>query len=78
MIKLKNSWYDVLKWLALIALPAIATFLSIVLAALDVEPHTINVITTIISATASLIGALIGVSTLNYNKENQNNGTGLS
>ena len=78
MIKLKNSWYDVLKWMALIALPAIATFLSIVLSALNVNAHAINVITTIISATAGLIGTLIGVSTLNYNKENQNDETNIS
>ena len=69
MIKLKNSWYDVLKWIALIAIPAIVTFLSVVLGALEVDAHTINVITTILSAVGTLIGTLIGVSTVNYNKE---------
>lgn len=69
MIKLKNSWYDVLKWIALIAIPAIVTFLSVVLGVLEAEPHTINVITTILSAVGTLIGALIGVSTSAYNKQ---------
>lgn len=72
MIKLKNSWYDVLKWIALIAIPAVVTFLSVVLGALEVDAHTINVITTILSAVGTLIGTLIGVSTANYNKEAKN------
>lgn len=69
MIKLQNSVYDTLKWIALIAIPAIVTFLSVVLGVLEIDPKTINVITTILSAIGTLIGALIGVSTVNYNKE---------
>lgn len=72
MIKLKNSWYDALKWIALIAIPAIVTFLSVVLGVLEIDPKTINVITTILSAIGTLIGTLIGVSTANYNKEAKN------
>ena len=77
MIKLKNSWYDCLKWIALIAIPAVVTFLSVVLGALEVDPHTINVITTILSAVGTLIGTLIGVSTVNYNKTQNNNESNL-
>ena len=72
MIKLQNSVYDTLKWIALIAIPAIVTFLSVVLGVLEIDPKTINVITTILSAIGTLIGALIGVSTANYNKEAKN------
>lgn len=72
MIKLQNSVYDTLKWIALIAIPAVVTFLSVVLGALEVDAHTINVITTILSAVGTLIGTLIGVSTANYNKEKNN------
>lgn len=72
MIKLQNSVYDTLKWIALIAIPAIVTFLSVVLGVLEIDPKTINVITTILSAIGTLIGALIGVSTVNYNKEVDN------
>ena len=71
-MKISNKIYDVLKWIALICIPAIVTFLSVVLGVLDVDPKTVNVIVTIISAIGTLIGTLIGVSTANYNKEKAN------
>ena len=64
-----NKAYDILKWIALICIPAIVTFLSVVLGVLDVDPKTVNVIVTIISAVGTLIGTLIGVSTSSYNKQ---------
>ena len=70
---LPDKVYNILKWIALIAIPALVTFLSIVLSALNVDPSTVNVICTILSATAGLIGALIGVSTSAYNKSKENN-----
>jgi len=70
-MKLKDSIYDVLKWVALICIPAVVTFLSVVLGVLEIDPKTINVIVTIISAIGTLIGTLIGVSTAAYNKEKQ-------
>lgn len=74
-MKLKDSIYDVLKWVALICIPAVVTFLSVVLGVLEIDPKTINVIVTIISAIGTLIGTLIGVSTAAYNKgkKNENN-----
>ena len=63
-----NKAYDILKWIALICIPAIVTFLSVVLGVLDVDPKTVNIIVTIISAVGTLIGSLIGVSTRTYNK----------
>lgn len=71
MPKLPDNVYNWLKWIALIALPMVATFLSIVLGALNVDSDTIKVITTIMTATATLIGGLIGVSTMQYNKEKE-------
>ena len=68
MIKLKDSIYDLLKWIALIAIPAFVTFLSGVL---DVDPKTVNIIVTIIAAIGTLIGSLIGVSTSAYKKEKE-------
>lgn len=61
--------YNLLKWVALIAIPAVTTFLSVVLGVCEVDPKTINIIVTIMTATATLIGSLIGVSTKAYNKE---------
>jgi len=71
-VKLSDKVYLILKWVALICIPAIVTFLSVVLGVLDVNPKTVNVIVTIIGAIGTLIGTLIGVSTANYNKEKNN------
>ena len=67
-MQIPNKLYDVLKWIALICIPAVVTFLSVVLGVLDVDPKTVNIIVTIIAAVGTLIGSLIGVSTSAYNK----------
>lgn len=70
-MRIPDSLYDVLKWVALICIPALVTFLSVVLGVLDVDPKTVNIILTIMTAVGTLIGSLIGVSTKAYNKEQQ-------
>lgn len=67
-MQISNKAYDILKWIALICIPAVTTFLSVVLGVLDVDPKTVNIIVTIIAAVGTLIGSLIGVSTSTYNK----------
>lgn len=64
---MNNKLYDYLKWGALIALPATATFASTVLPAYGVE-NTETIVLTITSI-GTLIGTLIGVSTVQYNKQ---------
>jgi uncharacterized membrane protein len=59
--------YNFLKWFCLIALPAIDTFLLTVLPVLGVSKVTVSILVTILSASGTLIGALIGVSTKAYN-----------
>lgn len=66
-MKIPDKVYDVLKWVALIALPALATFYSIV-GKVWGWPY-IGEVTTTITALGTLIGALIGLSTLSYNKD---------
>ena len=66
-MKLPDKVYNWLKWLCLIALPALATFYGVIGKVWDL-PHTAEIVTTI-TAVATLIGALIGVSTISYNKE---------
>ena len=66
-MKLPNKLYDVLKWVCLIALPALAVFYAVIakIWGLPFEaeiPATIN-------AVAVLIGALIGVSHMTIKKE---------
>ncbi len=68
-MKLPDKVYTILKWIALIALPAIATFWGVMGKVWDI-PYTAEVVTTI-TAVATLIGALIGVSTVNYNKDKE-------
>ena len=68
--KLKDSTYNLLKWICLIALPALAVFYAVIakIWGLPFEaeiPATIN-------AVAVLIGALIGVSHLSIKKEENN------
>lgn len=70
-MRIPDHVYNWLKWIALICIPALVTFLSVVLGVLDVDPKTVNVIVTIISAVGTLIGTLIGVSTSAYKKEKE-------
>lgn len=66
-MKLSDKVYNILKWVALIALPALATFWGVIGKVWEL-PYTMQIVTTI-TAIATLIGALIGVSTMTYNKE---------
>lgn len=60
--KLPNNLYDILKWVGLIACPALATFYGVV-APLWGWPNPEAVVTTI-NAIGVLIGALIGYSAI--------------
>lgn len=64
---LNDTVYDVLKWLALIALPALAVLYN-VLAGVWGWPYAQEVSTTT-NAVITFIGTLIGISTAAYNKE---------
>lgn len=66
-MKLSDNVYNFLKWLCLIALPALATFYGVVGKIWDI-PHTTEIVTTI-TAIGAFIGTLIGVSQYNINKE---------
>lgn len=62
-----NKVYDILKWIALVALPAVGT-LYFALASIWGLPYGEQIVGTI-TAIDCFIGALIGVSTLQYNKQ---------
>lgn len=66
-MKLPDSVFDALKWIAIVALPALSTFI-VVLGKIwgwgDVAPMVAQTIT----AVATLLGALLGISTINYKK----------
>ncbi len=65
-MQLSNKLYDALKWSAQIALPALATF-YFALASVWNLPYSEEVVGTIV-ALDTLIGALLGISTMQYNK----------
>ena len=66
-MKLPDKVYDILKWIALIALPAIGT-LYFGLAGIWGFPYAEQIVGTI-SCLDMFLGALLGISTINYNKE---------
>lgn len=67
--ELNNKVYDVLKWMALIALPALAVLYN-VLAGVWGWPYASEVSTTI-NAVIAFIGTLIGISTGAFNKQQE-------
>lgn len=65
-MKMSNKTYDVLKYIAQIALPAIAT-LYFALAGIWGFPYGEEIVGTI-TAVDTFLGVLLGVSTAKYNK----------
>lgn len=76
-MKLNDTVYSVLKWLGLIALPAISTFIGVIAPVWNL-PNADAIVTTV-NAVGVLIGALIGVSAYTIGKgkgESPNNVSG--
>lgn len=67
-LQFENRVYDILKWLCLIALPALSVLYS-ALAGVWGWPYSQEIATTI-NAVVAFAGALIGISTASYNKAN--------
>lgn len=63
---MSNKTYDVLKWVALVVLPALTTFYA-VLAGIWGLPFAEQIPATI-AAVDALLGALLGVSAVKYSK----------
>lgn len=68
-MKLSNRLYDILKYIALIVLPALGTF-YFAIAKIWGFPYASEIVGTI-SAVDALLGALLKISTDNYNQELQ-------
>lgn len=64
---LSDKVYEVLKWLAILALPAVADFIKFLFPTWNI-PYGDPIAETI-RQIALLIGILIGVSTIQYNKQ---------
>lgn len=66
-MKMTNRTYDILKWVALILLPALATFYAAIAAVWGL-PYTEQVVGTI-TAVDTLLGTLLKISSDNYKKQ---------
>lgn len=66
-MKMTNKTYDILKWIALILLPALATFYAAIAAVWGL-PYTEQVVGTI-TAIDTLLGTLLKISSDNYKKQ---------
>ena len=68
-MKMSNKLYDILKYIAQIVLPAVAT-LYFALAKIWGFPYGAEIVGTI-SAVDAFLGALLQISTNNYNKDQE-------
>ena len=64
---LDNKWYDILKWVAIVALPALSTFI-VVISKIWGWADMGSMIAQTITAVAVLLGALLGISHIQYKK----------
>lgn len=74
-MKLPDKVYDILKWACLIAAPAIIAFLTTIFTLYKIPG--VEVVTGTIAAVATLIGALIGISSVNYSKKDKDDNVSL-
>ena len=68
-MKMSNKVYDICKFIAQILLPALAT-LYFAIASIWGLPYAEQIVGTI-TAIDTFLGAILGISTLKYNKENE-------
>ena len=71
-MKISNKLYDILKWLVIIVLPAVATLYS-AMSNVWGWPYSEEIVTTI-TAVDTFLGAVLCISSATYNKGVQNNG----
>ena len=66
-MRMDDKWYDVLKWVAMLFLPALAVLVKTVFAVWSIPMG--DEISTTIMAIDAFLGACLGISTIQYNKE---------
>lgn len=70
---LSNKWFDILKWSAIVALPAVSTFI-VVISKIWGWADMGSMVSQTITAAALLLGSLLGISSHLYNKGADDNG----
>lgn len=68
-MKLNNKMYDILKWIAVLFLPALGTLYFSVAGIWDL-PYGEQIVGTI-TAIDTFLGVILGISTVQYNKSNK-------
>ncbi|MGO2267149.1 MAG: phage holin [Vagococcus salmoninarum] len=66
---MENKTYDILKWVAIVVLPAVATFVGTIGVAVNWQYTELAII--VLTAVNTMLGSLLGVSTRYYNKEDE-------
>ena len=64
---LNNKVYDVLKWITLVLLPVLPTLVGVILNCFNVSCT--DIVLTIMTAITTFMGAILGISNINYKKE---------
>lgn len=70
-MKIPDKLYDILKWVVIIVLPALATLYA-ALSAVWAWPYSDQVVTTV-TAVDTFLGAVLCISTATYHKEGSRN-----
>ena len=61
--------YDILKWITLVFLPALTTLTGVILNCFNVACT--DIVLTIMTAVTTFMGAILGISNVNYNKSKE-------
>lgn len=70
-MQLPDKVYNVLKWIVIVFLPALSTFLGLILQTFNVA-HT-DIVLTILAGFITFLGTILGISSVQYNKNSNNN-----
>lgn len=65
-MKMSNRKYDIMKWCLLTLEPALVTLISGLGVALNLDT---GLVVTIIGLASTFLGSILGISSVNYNKE---------
>lgn len=66
---LNNKVYDVLKWIALVLLPALTTLAGVILNCFDI--NCTDIVLTIMTAITTFLGTILGISNISYNSKEE-------
>ncbi len=66
-MKLSNQLYDFMKWFTLLFMPALTTLVGVILNCFNV--NCTDIVLTIMTGITTFLATILGISNLNYKKE---------